>query len=92
MGAHGTSMRAHYKTFSWQLRQALGTPDPDAFTGYWLPRYVSIEREVYILNITEITLGDQRLYLERHLGEFLADDYFVSVLCLECASNMYARG
>jgi hypothetical protein len=85
-------MRAPYKTFSWQLQQALGTPDPDSFTGYWLPRYVSIECESIHFDVTEITLGNQRLYLERHLGEFMADDHFISVLCLECACNVYARG
>jgi hypothetical protein len=85
-------MRAPYKTFSWQLQQAVGTPDPDAFTGYWLPRYVSVEYESFTFELTDITSGNKRLYFERHLGEYLADDYFISIFRVERAPDVHARG
>lgn len=28
-------------TFAWQMKQPIGVPNPNAFTAYFLPRYVS---------------------------------------------------
>jgi hypothetical protein len=41
-GTIGSRKRLETMTFGWQMKQPIGVANPNAFTAYFLPRYVSV--------------------------------------------------
>jgi hypothetical protein len=92
-GTHGTMKRIRTGSFLTVLRLGFGTANPNAFTAYFLPKYVC--RPIPISSIMaekrrQLTScpGNQRLHLKRTVGQLLADNHFISIPCIQCTSNM----